>query len=108
MKVASGILTFSLAVSAFAQASRSAGPAATPRSQPRAPVGPGTANNPAVVVAPPTVGQTFQRPLIGGPPASATPIDPAASVPTTTFGNTPVVPNSIADSALGLGAFSNP
>jgi hypothetical protein len=115
MKKASTILAFSLVIpTAMAQAhsgasggsgvsaGSSAAPVATPRTQPAAPVGPGSVNNPAVVTPPPTVGQTFQRSVIGGPPVSATPISPDASVPRTTIGNSPVVPSSLA----GVGGVS--
>ena len=106
MKVLFAILAIAASSSAFAQANRATAPAPTPRSQPRGPVGPGSANNPAVISPPPALGQTFDRPfpgapdasqrgLIGGPPASATPIDSAASVPRTAPSPAPVTPLGI-------------
>jgi hypothetical protein len=90
MKIGLAILTCTVAFPVMAQVSRttaprtSTAPVTVPPIAPSAPVGPGSANNPPVINPPPTVGQTFQRPIIGGAPASATTIDPAASVPPVT------------------------
>lgn len=56
--------------------------AQTPRSGPILPRGPGAINQPPVVSVPPSVGRTFQRPLLADPRGPRAIVDPGAAVPT--------------------------
>lgn len=96
-------LALLVAAPVAAQVNTTPPPVPTPRSQPSPPVGPGSINNPPVISAPPAVGRTFQRPILGGPPGDTIPTDRASSIARPDFPATaaPIVTNTILQPRAG-------